>query len=290
MKAAYSLMSLWEMLQLPIGQLLSSLEGISKFTQATEGLLRERRPMKMSPMAHSSLRRDLEAFHDGAKTTGLLVTAGIAGKARDHFMEAGVSGEARILSLEDLEQFRHLLDSMMECLEQEAAVTVAMILPPEMACMFEATTPIFGVDVAAKFPGIQYDTSETGKCLALGRSTAAVFHSMRCLEAGISAISRCLAIPDPTKGADRNWGALLGKIKTAIDGRWVGSASRMGGDGEFFEGLYAVLVALRNPYRNATMHLDQKFTEDESKHLTEMVKGVMQKIASRMDENGLPLA
>jgi hypothetical protein len=58
----------------------------------------------------------------------------------------------------------------------------------------------FGENVSIKFPSLIYEINEGTKCLALGRSTASAFHSIRCLEGGIRAISRCLKIPDPTKG------------------------------------------------------------------------------------------
>lgn len=86
--------------------------------------------------------------------------------------------------------------------------------------LFEPPDPLFGAEVTAKFSSINYEISEAGKCLALGRSTAAAFHSIRCLEAGIRAISRCLGIPDPTRGVERSWAKLLGAVKTEIDKRW----------------------------------------------------------------------
>ena len=52
----------------------------------------------------------------------------------------------------------------------------------------------------------------------------------------------------------------------------------------------ATFAAMQNPYRNATMHLDQKYTEEEAKHVFEIVKGFMTKLASRCDENGDPKA
>jgi hypothetical protein len=61
-------------------------------------------------------------------------------------------------------------------------------------------------------------------------------------------------------------------------------------DGQFFEEAYAALAAIQNPYRNATMHLDQKYTPEEARHVFEMVGGFMRKVSSRMDENGMPLA
>jgi hypothetical protein len=136
------------------------------------------------------------------------------------------------------------------------------------------------------FPIIEYEVEECSKCLALGRSTASAFHSIRCLEAGIRAISRCLSIPDPARASDRNWGQMLNAIKTEIDRRWPGSSTRMSGDGEFFDSAYAALAAMQNPWRNATMHLDQKYTPDEAMHVMHVVMGFMRKLAFRMDENG----
>jgi hypothetical protein len=156
--------------------------------------------------------------------------------------------------------------------------------------LFEPKKPLFGADVEEKFLSCIYEIQEAAKCLALGRSTAAAMHSIRCLEAGIRALSRSLGISDPTRASDRNWGKVLGTVKDEIDRRWPGASLRMFGDGEFFDNAYAGLAAMQNPWRNATMHLDQKYTLDEARNIFETVKGFMQKIASRMDEDGKPLA
>jgi hypothetical protein len=166
----------------------------------------------------------------------------------------------------------------------------ALLMSEEEAELFNPLDPLFGNEVATKFSSIAYEIDESAKCLALGRSTASAFHSIRSLEAAIRALSRCLSIPDPTRAADRNWGAMLKKISAEIERRWPGTSNRMSGDGEFFDGAYAALAAMQNPYRNSTMHLDQKYTPDEAHHIMEIVKGFMKKIASRMDEDGQPLA
>lgn len=146
-------------------------------------------------------------------------------------------------------------------------------------------------DVAKKLPSAEYDIQEAAKCFALSRSTASAFHSIRCLEAGIRAVARSLNIPDPIKGSDRSWGKTLGVIKTEIDKRWpASSAGRMSGDGQFFDEFYGSLSGMQNPYRNATMHLDHKYTEDEAEQILIVVKGIMRKVASRMDEQGEPKA
>jgi hypothetical protein len=62
------------------------------------------------------------------------------------------------------------------------------------------------------------------------------------------------------------------------------------GDKEFFEELHASLDAVRNPWRNATMHVERKYTDDEADHIFVAAKGFMAKLASRGDENGQPFA
>ena len=69
---------------------------------------------------------------------------------------------------------------------------------------------LFGLEFDLKFSdtGV-FELDEAAKCLALGRSTAAVFHLMRAMEVGIRSVARCLGIPDPLKPAERNWGSIL---------------------------------------------------------------------------------
>jgi hypothetical protein len=150
--------------------------------------------------------------------------------------------------------------------------------------------PLFGDDVAVKFSSVAYEIEEAAKCYALDRSTASAFHSIRALEAGLRAVTRCLGIADPVKAADRSWSSVLRAIKSEIDRRWPPNLARIGGDDELFDNAYAALAAMQNPWRNATMHLDQKYTLEEARHVFEVVGGFMRKIASRMDEQGQPLA
>jgi hypothetical protein len=155
---------------------------------------------------------------------------------------------------------------------------------------YEAGSSLFGAQVVNAFPGISYDIGEAAKCHALQRFTASSFHSIRCLEAAIRAMARCLDVPDPTKANDRNWGNMLSAVKGKIDAKWPGSSTRLNGDGRFFDEAYAALAAIQNPWRNATMHLDQKYSMEESRHILDVVGGLMKKLASRMSELGEPKA
>jgi hypothetical protein len=151
--------------------------------------------------------------------------------------------------------------------------------------------PLFGADFENGFKtyGV-FELDEAGKRFALGRSTASVFHLMRTLEVGIRALARCLNINDPIKPAERNWAVILDKIWNGIQTKWPTAVDRTKGDGALFESLYASLDAVKNPWRNATMHVENKYTDDEAEHIFISVKGFMKKLASRMDEDGKPLA
>lgn len=148
----------------------------------------------------------------------------------------------------------------------------------------------FGAEFATRFPSAGYEVAEAAKCLALSRSTACVFHLMRTTEVGIRAVARCLSIPDPTKPAEKNWGEILKAMKSGLDSRWPTASQKMGGDGQFIESVYVSLGGIKNPLRNATMHVDAVYTEEEAETIFILVRGFMKKIASRMDENGEPKA
>ncbi|MBP7065434.1 hypothetical protein [Ferrovibrio sp.] len=182
-----------------------------------------------------------------------------------------------------------LFDHLNFAIRADLESRVLLSIDPSSISFYRQDEPLFGALVFQRFPSIEYDIQEAGKCLALGRSTACAFHSLRCLEAGILAISRCLSIADPVTGGERNWGTRISKIKAAYEAKWT-NASRLHGDGHIFESFHAALAAMTNPWRNATMHLEKKYTEEEARHLFRIVEGFMKKIAIRMDENGLPLA
>jgi hypothetical protein len=52
---------------------------------------------------------------------------------------------------------------------------------------YRATSPLFGGDVDLKFASASFEISEAGKCFALGRYTACVFHLMRVMEVALDA-------------------------------------------------------------------------------------------------------
>jgi hypothetical protein len=222
---------------------------------------------------------------------------------RDHLSIIG--GDVTLLAVDELiDRARYdwvtwgyvkdRLGEINNTLRREISTKTLLVLEARDQAYFAPKVPHFGNEVATKFPtGAAFEIDEAAKCLALGRPTAAVFHLMRVMEIGIRAVARCLGITDPIKPAERNWGHILKSIKddlAAHGGKSPDKAWAQAGEADFFDGAHVSLDAVRVAWRNPTMHVEKKYTDDEAEHVFGAVRGFMTKLASRCDENGLPLA
>lgn len=205
--------------------------------------------------------------------------------ALDEF-DANLAGKPTWQTLQE-----HTTD-ISKTLRRELTGTRVLSLSDHERLWFDPPLPPFGDKFEAGFRSQgNFELSEACKCLALGRSTAAVFHLMRVLEVGVRAMAACLGIPDPVRPAERNWSLILSKIMDdGIKVKWPAAADRMRPNCKVFEELHASLDAVKNPFRNSTMHIENKYTDAEAQHILALVKGFMMKLADRMDEKGEPKA
>ena len=95
-----------------------------------------------------------------------------------------------------IEAISHLLGVFRD--DMEARKT--LILPASSAERWSKPEAVFGERVLDAFPSIGYDAREAGRCIALDRTTAAVFHCMRIMEVGLEALSKDLGLDVAT-----NW-------------------------------------------------------------------------------------
>lgn len=270
------LWSLWEMFELKAGafyntatRMAETSAWIGATTAATAAIGEEG---KDGRLFHKDTRLDEEdrMFLDGRlkglrehlDTLGARVTALAAQDAENTLANVYTAtwGTAR-------ERFEEIKNT----LRRELSLQTLLVLEPKEQAYFTPKEPHFGAEVAEKFPtDATFEIDEAAKCLAFGRSTGAVFHLMRVMEIGIRAVTRCLAIPDPTRRAERNWGHILGEIKKDLDAHGGAAPTKtwkVAGDREFFEGAYASLDAVRVAWRNTTMHVEKKYTGDEAEHI-----------------------
>lgn len=273
------------MRSLPIGKLIDAFGSLTYFHQSAN--LFQGPAMGFSEKNFLMIRESANVFSTACNEMSLVVTYQFAEELRREFDSVQITNPNTVLKRDTLTRMVNILTQVSGCLRKESSLKVAMILPPDKVGLFESNEPLFGLNVAVKFPSITYEIDEAGKCLALNRFTASVFHCMRVMEKGLDAAFVSIGL---SQGKNPNWGLLLKNIKAEIDRRKSVQNWQTPDDEIFFVEIYVSIDAVRNAWRNATMHIENKYTEEEAINIFNAVKGFMQKLSSRMDEHGLPLA
>jgi hypothetical protein len=186
-----------------------------------------------------------------------------------------------IKAKEMVNQFGHLE----EVIQDELASKMFILIPterekycPELVGSKAGKSPLFGEAVQNKFPELTADIVDAGWCLAVGRSTAAVFHLMGVMEAGIRRLARKLKIPKPQMDR-RMWGAILGTINASIQTLPYATTREKDRKDQFAEAV-AHLGNVKDAWRNPTMHSRRRYTQEEAEAIFGNVKTFINHLAT----------
>ena len=187
------------------------------------------------------------------------------------------------------EQLKHRFQDIESRFADHLSFVRLFVIRGEQVQLLGNPVELIGEPTASRFTSIWFDCEEAAKCICVQRPTAAVFHSMRMLEIGIRAFSQRLDIPDPIKVSDRNWGAILKIIKAKIEHDFPAAKRGPNSEGSFLESLYVTLDAVKNPWRNETMHVEGVYTDAEARFIFLCTITFFQKMAGSFDERGDPV-
>ena len=282
MIAQHRLVSLWDMYSFNGNAFVMATELMHKLIGTVEAWNSKSQGKIVSKEDADNVIDMLTSYVDALGALAVPVTKGFTNEAIERLEHAEVDKLT-------YNGCRQLFVGISSALRHEISASSVFVLDAKRSDFYQPNTPLFGAQVDAQFPGISAELDAAGKCYACDLPTAFAFHTIRCMEAGVRAVTRFLGIPDPSTGAGRNWSNVAKTIKAAMDTKWPTSASRMSGDGKDLEAIYGALVAMTNPYRNETMHLSAVYSATEAMHIFELIKGLMQKVASKMDESGTPV-
>ena len=171
-------------------------------------------------------------------------------------LEDGVRGQ-KLLSAHE---------ALRERLHDELKSHLFFYVPTERVACYGAG---FGDDVTNAFRETPFDIEEAGKCLALGRSTACVFHLMRAMECAVQALAARLGFLNP----DREWGKLLSDVHGKIEAMPKGEMRNR------WSASHAHLYHVKQAWRNDTMHPKNKYTEEEGGEVYAAVRTFMRHLA-----------
>lgn len=160
--------------------------------------------------------------------------------------------------------------------ELEGALFFAV--PPSSEELYDQQE-LFGPEVNANFGRSSFHIKEAGNCLAFARWTAAIYHLMCILEAGLDSMADALNLP----ASQKNWQNVLDHIKNAIAALGPASGPTWKEDQAFFS-TAALEFRLFKPWRNDVAHGRAKATEEEAKKILTHVRSFMIHLSSRLKE------
>ena len=109
------------------------------------------------------------------------------------------------------------------------------------------------------FPHSSKELTRAGNCFAVSEFTACVFHAMRSVELGLDAVRLNLGMPARDIN-ERSWGNICNDIKGGIAGKGKSWAKQ-----DAYTAIHATLVAVKDAWRNQTMHVASSYDEGDSR-------------------------
>lgn len=183
------------------------------------------------------------------------------------------------------------VDAIEKIAQKELKNKAFFYIPPEKIAFWpRAKEPFaFGRPVAESFPSSTFDVNAAAICLACSQPTAAVFHSMRVLEIGLTELGKIFGV----SLAHTNWAPAIEQIESRVrdmhkDPVWKAKPDCKEQQ-EFYAQAASHFAILKDAWRNHAMHVRGKYADDEAERIFETVKVFMQKLAERLDEDLIPV-
>jgi hypothetical protein len=138
---------------------------------------------------------------------------------------------------------------------------------------------LFGQNVNDHLPKAIDDIEEAGKCLALGRGTACVMHTMRVMEVGLRALANALGIPYAP-----SWESYLKQIRDKIAEPYDKKPPEWKMNEKFYRDLSGDLFTIKQAWRNPTMHVDRKYSVEEALQIFQASGQFMARLAAHFSK------
>lgn len=138
----------------------------------------------------------------------------------------------------------------------------------------------FGREVNSAIPRAIKDIEEAGKCLALERSTACVFHLMRVMEISLQQLGNKLEIGMEFL-EDAQWNNILEKLDKTIRALPRGTREEKEVQGRYGE-VSSHLFAVKNAWRNDVMHVRGIYTQEDAAEIFNHVKAFTRNLATKI--------
>jgi hypothetical protein len=226
--------------------------------------------VRLNEVGLEQIRQDLGIIVAHGAYVGLLQTVQAAAEAR-----------SQLVSDISVDRIRDLILYVSNTLRHELPHKEFLYVDPSVASLYQA--PLKGWEVAvAKIDDIEFDVIEAGKCLALARSTACVFHLMRVAEIGLRHLARRLRVKLPkTSILLAEWQALLQGMDSRLATLRNLPKARRGRDEmiTYYSQLRLEFTAIRDVWRNHVSHARECYDAREALRAYDHVQLLMRRLA-----------
>lgn len=145
---------------------------------------------------------------------------------------------------------------------------------------FYTRRQLFGPEVEKKFGKASGDIEEAGKCLAVGRYTACVFHLMRIMERGVQFLGTKMQVP---LAGEKEWGTILNLVNGKLNQMTNAATGRLTPTKKARRDKYAAAVVhltnVKNAWRNRVMHPKDSYLEEEAEEVFRFVRTYIRYLA-----------
>ncbi len=267
---SYGLVSLWDMLDVYASTFIDAASALSGLIIRAEqkSPADRKKPLKIGN-ERSLVISILSDFHSTCEALGARVTA-----ATVEEIASGIRrGKITWVKVEE-----HI-KSLGAGLHVELGAVKLFALHPDEQRFYADALQMFGTKATTAFPSTIPEIDEAGKCLALGRTTAAIFHLMRIVEVALRSLRGPLGITEPNP----SWNTVIRKLdkELKLDPR----QRTLKADVPFLEGVSAQMHAVNRAWRTRAMHVDMSFSLENARDIFSATKSLMQHLATQLSES-----
>lgn len=147
-----------------------------------------------------------------------------------------------------------------------------------------APETMWGHEVCSNFKAAISDISHAGDCLIVGEGTACVFHLMRVMEVGLRALGKSLNDARLDPRTNPSWDSILKRCDDELKLPYAKRSTEWQIDPSFFSEATANLRAVKDAWRNPTMHVEKNYEYDDALDVWNAVRAFMRHLGTRLHE------
>lgn len=174
-------------------------------------------------------------------------------------------------------------NSICQSLTDELESYLFLCVEPALSVYYNQPTKGWS-DCLQAFPSTELDVEEAAKCLALNRFTAVVFHLMRVMEIGLRVLGETLNDPRLDPKTNPTWARILQRCQEEQAKPLAQRSDEWRSSEAFYSGVSARLMAVKDAWRNPTMHVEITYTEETSMDVYNHVQAFMRHLATKLSE------